>query len=197
MELAIWAALYANREMLCEYAGIDKDTSDIDAAVRSELITVPDYFRWLFQRNWVPDSHKVRVAEVETLKYEKYWGIDLDKPEFSVNGWLIYSHTLQSDILWPNFGGEMGKEVPEKYRKLFVLTARQQAKNEGRILVAGSSKEYIDMVEVLRNEVFDLKKFNQIEEVYDLSSLKEVKEEIDKLFPREEKKESDAKEVNL
>lgn len=177
MELAILAALYAERESICERAGIEKDTSDLDPTVRSKFVTILMYFPWLFQKDWVPDLYKKKVAEAQTLKYEKVLGLSLDRPDFSVNGWLVYAHSLQSMILLD----KEKKELPKKLQKLIVLGQRQIAKNEGRILSSTPGK-YLDLLEAITKGVVREKSYSQFEEVYDISSRSELKEEINKLL---------------
>lgn len=185
MELAIWAALYAEREKFCERVGIEKDTSDIDAAVRSKFVTILGYFPWLFQKDWVPDSCKIQVAEAETLKYEKVLKLDLNRPDLTLNGWLVYAHILQGMVLWH----KEEKDLPKEFPKLRVLGARQVAKNEGRVLFGvpvgtpvGAPGKYIDLLEAITNGVVREKSYSHLEEVFDVSSTSEVREEIDKLL---------------
>jgi hypothetical protein len=177
MELAIWAALYASRERICEQADIEKDTADLDLTVRSKYVTILGYFPWLFQKDWVPDSYKKRMAEEQTLKYENFLRLKLDRPEFTLNGWLVYSHSLQYMVLYDKEKGELPKEL----RKLLVMGERQIAKNEGRLLMATPGK-YLDLLECITKGVLCEKSYSKIEEVFDASSTKELKEEIDKLL---------------
>jgi hypothetical protein len=177
MELATWAALYASREKICEQADIEKDTTDLDLAVHSKLVTILGYFPWLFQKGWVPDLYKKRMAEEQTLKYENVWGLKLDRPEFTLNGWLVYSHSLQYMVLYDKEKGELPKELQE----ILVLSERQVAKNEGRILMATPGK-YLDLMESITKGVVCEKSYSNIEEVFDASSTEELKKGIDKLL---------------
>ena len=177
MELAIWAALYASREKICEQADIEKDTTDLDLTIRSKFVTILGYFPWLFQKDWVPDSYKKKMAEEQTLKYENYWRLKLDRPEFTLNGWLIYAHSLQCMVLYD----KERAELPTELRELLVLGERQVAKNEGRLLIATPGK-YIDLLEYITKGVLCEKSYSKTEEVFDISSIKELKEDIDKLL---------------
>ncbi len=177
MKLAIWAALYAEREKACELANVEKDTSDLDSVMRSKLVTVIGYFPWLFGKTWVPDSYKKQAAEAQTLDYEKIWGLNLDRPKFTLNGWLVYSHMLQYAVLYD----KEKEKLPKESRELFVAGGRQIAKNEGRLLV-GAPGKYLDLLECITKGVIREKSYSKLEDVFDVSSTKEVRELIGKLL---------------
>lgn len=176
MELAIWAALYAKREKFCERAGIEINTSDIDSCVQSKIMAILGYFPWLFQRDWVPDSYKKQVAEEQTQQYEKVWGLNLDRPDFNMNGWLVYANCLQGTILF----NKENEHLPDELRALTVLGLRQIAKNEGRIMFRPG--KYFDLLECITTGEVHEKSYNHIKEVYDVSSISEMKEGIDRLL---------------
>jgi len=180
MELAIWAAMYADREKVCDIANLEKDTSDLDSTVQSKLVTGILYFPWLFGKTWVPDSYKKQIAEEQTLKYERLWDLELDRPDFSLNGWLIYAHMLLYAVIYDKRKGELPKEL----RELLIVAYRQFARNEGRVLMAEPGK-YLDLLESVTKGVFSEKSYKQIEEIIDPSSRDEMKELITRL--REDK----------
>ncbi len=175
MELAVWAAMYADRDRLCDIANLEKDTSDLDSTVQSKLVTGIFYFPWLFGKTWIPDSYKKQVAEEQTLKYERLCGLELDRPDFSLNGWLIYAHTLLYAVIY-----DKRCEVPKELCELLVAGDRQLAKNEGRILMAESGK-YLDLLESIKKGVVCENLYNQIEEVIGVSDGKEMKKLLDTL----------------
>jgi hypothetical protein len=181
LDLAVWAAFYAERERICEKAGIAvNDTTDIDASIRSNIVTVLGFFPWFFQRSWVPDSYKVQFTKSETNKYEKLWGLDLDIPEYSVNGWLVYAQNMQSHVLW---GFEESRPPKELY-KLVALGQRQIAQNEGRLLSDESPTEpgnYWDLVEFYMTGKLQKKAFTRFADIIDPSTTREVNEELARL----------------
>lgn len=140
--LAIWATLYAERERICEQAGVEKNTSDIDHTVRSGYTTLPFYFHWLFRQGWIPNSYKKQVAEEQTQQYENTLGIKVERPHLTTNGWLLYADSLQQMLLRDN----TAKNQPKTLRQLEVLVSRLIAKNEGQIL--SSPGKYIDALEI-------------------------------------------------
>jgi hypothetical protein len=182
MDLAIWAGMYAEREKVCELANLEKDTSYIDSSIQSKLITILGYFPWLFKKTWVPDEYKKQVADLQTQEYEKIWGLNLDRPEFTLNGWLVYSHVLQCTILY----NREEVEWPKESRELFILMQRQVAKNEGRLKL-GAPGQYMDILEFIKTGVFRLKSYSKPEEVPDIPVSKEMMELIDKLIGGREK----------
>lgn len=178
MELAILVTLYARREKNCERAGIENTTWDLDVAFRSEFMTILGYFPGLLQMDWVPDSYKKRVVEAETLKYEKLLGLNLDRPDFSVSGWIVYAHSLQSMIMCDT----EEKDLPEELQKIRVLIMRQIAKNEGRIPSLTRGK-YLDLLESLTSGALREKSYSHLVDVNDMSSIsEELREEFDKLL---------------
>lgn len=132
MELACWAKWYAKRDKICELSDTQKDTSDIDDSLSSGFITIPFYFAGLFNLNWVPDTYKTKVTQDQCRKYENYWGLDIDQPELTGYGWLIYAHWLQGVTIVdihrdaPKGKGDTGIEKA-------VLYMRDIAKKEGRL----------------------------------------------------------------
>jgi hypothetical protein len=136
MELAVWAAMYANEEKICDLANIEKDTSDLDSAVHSRLVTATPYFNWLFRQTWIPDSYKRQVAEEQALKYERLWGLEMDRPDFSLKGWFMYATSLQFMVLY----SKRSEEIPKKQRELLVIRQREIARTEGWILQAELEK---------------------------------------------------------
>ena len=179
MELAVWATMYADRDKLCDIANLEKDTSDLDSTVQSKLVTGLYYFPWLFGKTWVPDSYKKQVAEEQTLKYERLCGLELDRPDFSLNGWLIYAHTLLYAVIY-----DKRYEVPRELCELLIVGDRQVARNEGRILMAEPGK-YLDELESIKKGVVCEKSYNEVDEIIDPSSSDEMKKLINRLHKGE------------
>jgi len=142
--LAIWATLYAERERICEHAGIEKNTSDIDHTVRSGYVSLPFYFHWLFRQDWVPDSYKKQAAEEQTQQYENALGIKAERPHLTTSGWLLYANSLQQMLFQDNATDNQ----PKILRQFFVLSARLLAKEEG--LISSSPGKYIDFLEIMK-----------------------------------------------
>jgi len=180
MELAVWAAMYADREKICDIANLEKDTSDLDSTVQSKLVTGIYYFPWLFGKTWVPDSYKKQVAEEQTLKYERLCGLELDRPDISLNGWLIYAHTLLYAVIYD----KRYEHLPKELRELLVVGYRQLARDEGRILMAEPGK-YLDLLESIKKGVVCENSYNEVEEIIGVSDGKEMKELLDKLHKGE------------
>ncbi len=179
MELAVWAALYADREYICDLANLEKDTSDLDSTVQSKLVTGLYYFPWLFGKTWVPDSYKKPVAEEQTLKYERLCGLELDRPDFSLNGWLIYAHTLLYAVIY-----DKRCELPKELRELLVVGYRQLARDEGRILMAKRGK-YLDLLESIKKGVVCENSYNEVKEVIGVSDGKETEKLLNTLHKGE------------
>ena len=179
MELAVWAAMYADRDRLCDIANLEKDTSDLDSTVQSKLVTGIFYFPWLFGKTWIPDSYKKQVAEEQTLKYERLCGLELDRPDFSLNGWLIYAHTLLYAVIY-----DKRCEVPRELCEFLVAGDRQLARNEGRILMAESGK-YLDLLQSIKKGVVYENLYNEIEEIIGVSDGKETEKLLDTLHKGE------------
>ena len=177
IELAVWAAIYADRDRTCDIADIDKDTSDLDSIVQSGLVTGIEYFSWLFGKTWVPDSYKKHVAEEQTLKYERIWGLEMDRPNLSLNGWLIYANTLQHLIMHDKSHKESLKDV----REFFVIAIRQIARDEGQVPMGEQEKIYLDLVESIREGEISENLYNEIKEIIDPSSRQEMKELLKKV----------------
>jgi len=177
IELAIWAALYAEREKICYLANIENDTSDLDPIVQSGLVTHIAYFPWLFGKAWVPDSYKKHVAEEQTLKYERIWGLEMDRPNLSLNGWLIYANTLQHLIIHDKSHEESLKDV----REFLVIAIRQITRDEGQVPMGEQEKIYLDLVESIREGEISENSYNEIKEIIDPSSRQEMKELLKKV----------------
>jgi len=185
IELAVWAAMYADRDRTCDIAGIEKDTSDLDSTVQSKLVTGILYFPWLFGKTWVPDSYKKQIAEEQALKYEKLWDLELERPDFSLDGWLLYAHSLLYKVLYD----KRSELLPRELREFEVVGYRQIARNEGRILMPDSGK-YLDLLESIKKGVVCENSYNEVEEIIDPSSNDEMEELITRLheekFPNNE-----------
>jgi len=180
IELAVWAAMYAEREKTCYLANIENDTSDLDSIVQYKLVTGILYFPWLFGKTWVPDSYKKQVAEEQTLKYESLWGLELDRPDFSLDGWLLYAHSLLYKVLYD----KRSELLPRELRELEVVGYRQIARNEGRIPIAGPEKKYLDLLESIKKGVICEDSYSKIEEIINVSSRNELKESINRLHKK-------------
>jgi len=152
MELAIGCTIYAERERICEKAGIDKDTSDIDAGIHSGFVTVPSFFSWLFRQDWVPDSYKEQISEDVTRQVEHSLGLEAERPTLTTIGWLIYANHLQY-YLRPDKKNELG--LPSVFKMYGVLQARLRAMNKGKILFSRGS--FIDEVEVWKADDYSSK----------------------------------------
>ena len=177
MELAVWAAMYADRDRLCDIANLEKDTSDLDSTVQSKLVTGIFYFPWLFGKTWISDSYKKQVAEEQTLKYERIWGLEMDRPNLSLNGWLIYANTLQHLIMHDKSHEESLKDV----REFFVIAIRQIARDEGQVPMGEQEKIYLYLVESIREGEISENLYNEIKEIIDPSSRQEMKELLKKV----------------
>ena len=151
---------------------MEKDTSDIDSTVQSRLVTGIYYFPWLFGKTWVPDSYKKQVAEEQTLKYERLCGLELDRPDFSLDGWLLYAHSLLYKVLYD----KRSELLPRELREFEIIGYRQIARNEGRIPIAGLENKYLDLLESIKKGVIYEDSYNAIEEVIGVSDGKEMKE---------------------
>lgn len=143
-ELAVWAALYAEREKACEQAGIKKDTSDIDRCVRTGHVTMLFYFQWLGRQDWVPDSYKKQVAEEQARQYEDALGVKAERPTLTTNGWLLYADSLNQ----VSYREGETKDIPKESRQLYVLISRLLAKAGGKTF--SSPGYYTDQVEMLK-----------------------------------------------
>lgn len=148
MGLAVWSTVYAEREKICEQSGIEKDTSDIDTSIRSKYVTLPFYFQWLFQQDWIPDSYKNQVAKEQAQQYENALEIKAEEPSLTTNGWLFYADGLQQ-LLLPN---NTTTSLPKQLRQLVVLICRLSARQEGKIL--SSPGKYIDMLDLWKTHEF-------------------------------------------
>ena len=138
------------------------------------------YFSWLFGKTWIPDSYKKQVAEEQTLKYESLWGLELDRPDFSLDGWLLYAHSLLYKVLYD----KRSELLPRELRELEVIGYRQIARNEGRIPIAGLGKKYLDLLESIKKGVICEDSYSKIEEIINVSSRNELKESINRLHKK-------------
>lgn len=176
VELAVWATLYAGREKACEEASVANDTYDIDSAISPRVITMFGYYHWLIRQGWIPDSYKQQVAEEQTLKYERIWGLEADRPELTTDGWLLYASLLQQCVYWD----EAKKDLPKLSREYFVHTLRLLARHEGKVPV--SQDKYDDLLEIMKTGKFNEKSFGSVEKFSKLTkdSAREYAEEAGK-----------------
>lgn len=152
MELAIGCTIYAERERICEKAGIEKDTSDIDVGIHSGFVTVPSFFPWLFRQDWIPDSSKEQISEDVTRQVEHSLGLEAERPTLTTIGWLVYADWLQYSLR-PDKKND--REFPSVFKMYGVLHARLQAMNEGKILWGSDS--FVDEVEIWKADDYSSK----------------------------------------
>ena len=140
--MATRAQAYALREKVCEVAGVDCDTSDLDQGLLGDFNIALDKWEWRFlfdiitktgPDHLIKDEKTLRTTlyTLETMALEmEFLRYSLGRPDLDLDSWDVYVQILQClpDAVRSDLR-TLGREQAER----FFISLRQWVKNHPRI----------------------------------------------------------------
>lgn len=120
--MATWAQAYAVREKVCELAGIDCDTSDLDRGLLGDFSASLEKWEWRYLVDAI-GGHSIKdektfrttVYTLETMLVEiEFLRYSLGKPDLDLDSWDMYVQILQC--------------LPDSVKSALRTLGREQAK---------------------------------------------------------------------